>query len=159
TYDRLIKEGVGHDKAHFEASYAARDVMDYGLRGTWPALRMISQTVPFMNARLQGLYKLGRGAAEDPKRFAAVVGGITLATIALSVLYHDDEEYQKRSNWDRENFWWIRAGNNGLRIPKPFELGALATVIDNATQAVLSGFAPEDKKRFVSRLLPIIGAQ
>ena len=48
--------------------------MDFTAGGTFSAIRMLSQVVPFFNARLQGMYKLGRGAAADPARFAAVTG-------------------------------------------------------------------------------------
>ncbi len=159
TYDRLISQGGNPDDAHLEASYVARDAMDYGLHGKWAAIRMITQVVPFMNARMQGLYKLGRGAADDPKRFGAVVGGLTLGTIALALAYRNDPDYQQRTEWDRNNYWWFKVGDKAVRIPKPFELGALATVVERATTTALNGFDPEDRERFVSQLIPIIGSQ
>lgn len=159
VYERLKKEGANHDKAHFEAAYAARDVMDYGLRGTWPAIRMLTQMVPFMNARLQGLYKLGRGAADDPARFAAVVGGVTLASIALMLAYRGDPDWEKREEWDRDNFWWFKIGQKAFRIPKPFEVGALASVMERATETAINGFDKESRDRFIGRLLPTISAQ
>ena len=69
-YQQARKAG----RSHLEASYAARDLMDFTAGGTFSAIRMLSQVVPFFNARLQGMYKLGRGAAADPARFAAVTG-------------------------------------------------------------------------------------
>ena len=158
-YDAMIKAGKSADEAHFEAAYAARDVMDFGLHGTWAAVRMLTQVVPFMNARMQGIYKLGRGAAEDPKRFAGVIGGITLATIALSLANRDDKDIQKAEEFDRDNNWLFKVGKTMYRIPKPFEVGALATVVDRALETALSGFAPSERERFANRLIPIIGSQ
>jgi hypothetical protein len=37
----------------------ARDLLDFSMQGSWPAFRFFTQVVPFMNARIQGLYKLG----------------------------------------------------------------------------------------------------
>jgi len=158
-YEAMIKAGKSPDEAHFEAAYAARDVMDFGLHGTWPAVRMLTQVVPFMNARMQGIYKLGRGAAEDPKRFAGVIGGITLATIALSLYNRDDKDIQGAEEFDRDNNWLFKVGKTMYRIPKPFEVGALATVVDRALETAMSGFSPSERERFANRLIPIVGSQ
>lgn len=159
TYQMALDKGLGPDQAHKEASYAALDTMDYGLRGTWAPIRVVTQVVPFMNARLQGLYKLGRAANDNPKRFSAVVGGVTLATIALSLAYRGDKDWEAREEWDRDNNWWFKIGNKAFRVPKPFELGALATVIDRATETVMNGMDKASRERFTKRLWPILGSQ
>ncbi len=159
TFERMTKEGMDPERAHFEASYVAKDSMDFTLHGTSSAIRMVTQVVPFLNARMQGLYKLQRGAKEDPKRFAAVIGGVTLATIALTLAARDDEDMQKRSEWDRDNFWAFRMGDKIMRAPKPFEVGALATVIDRGLEAALDGLDAPARERFIARLWPIIGNQ
>jgi hypothetical protein len=159
TYAEMIAAGKNPDQAHFEASYAARSTLDYGLHGTSAAVKMITGVVPFMNARLQGLYVIGKAAHADPQRFATVIGGVTLATMALSLAYRDDKEMQQREEWDRDNNWAFRIGDKMFRVPKPFELGAIATVADRALEAALDGFAPSDRERFIERILPIIGSQ
>jgi hypothetical protein len=147
------------ERAHFEAAYAARDAMDFGLRGTWPAVRMLTQVVPFMNARLQGLYKLGRGG-RDPKRFAAVLGGITLATIALGLANYGDKEIENLPDSDHNDNWIFRVGDKIVyRIPKPFEVGALATIADRGLRVALDGFQPSDREVFMQRLGQIVGSQ
>jgi hypothetical protein len=47
--------------------------------GTWVAVRLLAQTVPFFDARLQGFHKLGRGAAENSQRFTAVLGAARIS--------------------------------------------------------------------------------
>lgn len=158
-YARRVALGEPPEKAHFEASYVARDAMDYSLHGTYAAVRLLTRVVPFMNARMQGIYKLGRGLEQDPKRFAAVVGGVTLATIALSLAYRNDKKMQAIEEWKRDNYWNFRVGDNVFSIPKPFELGALGTVVDRAVETALNGFDPISRERFVNRLWPIIGGQ
>ena len=80
-YTQLIKKGV----PHAEAALQARDLMDFSLQGSNVAVRFLTQVVPFMNARMQGLYKLGRGAAQDPKRFATVLGAAAVVSIGRPV--------------------------------------------------------------------------
>ncbi len=54
-----------------EAAYQAKDLMDYSMRGNWTLFRLLGDVLPFFNARLQGLYKLGRAggveSAPDPR--------------------------------------------------------------------------------------------
>lgn len=84
------------------------------------------------------MYKLGRGAAEDPRRFAAVTGATALASVALLLAYKDDEDWKKREDWDRETYWWFKIGDTAYRIPKPFEIGVLASMVERGTEAMLT---------------------
>lgn len=117
-----------------EAALQARDLMDFSMQGTWGTIRFLTQVVPFLNARLQGLYKLGRAAADDPKRFAIVAGGTAVASIALMAAYGDDEDWKRREDWDRDGFWWFKFGGTAFRIPRPFEIGAIGTVAERAVE-------------------------
>lgn len=145
-YDRLIKKG----HSHAEASFMARDLMDFSMGGNLPIVRFLTQTVPFLNARLQGLYKLGRAAGEDPARFAAVVGAVSVASLILLAMYHDDDDWKKREDWDRDGYWWIKIGSTAYRIPKPFEVGALGTLAERTAELIFS--KEMDNKRFMERL-------
>jgi hypothetical protein len=129
-YKQMIAKGLSHE----EASLAARDLMDFSMGGTWTTVRTLSQMVPFVNARIQGLYKLGRAAKEDPARMAAVLGAVAGFSIALAYAYRDDKDWKKREDWDRDNFWWFKFGGVALRIPKPFEVGALATLAERGSE-------------------------
>jgi N12 class adenine-specific DNA methylase len=129
-YDSLIRKGVDHATA----SLMARDLMDFSMRGTWKTIRFLTQIVPFMNARLQGLYKLGRAAKEDPARFAIVIGGVALASLALLAAYGDDDDWKKREDWDRDNYWWFKIGDEAFRIPKPFEIGAISNLAERTAE-------------------------
>ena len=133
-FAQLREQGVPLD----EAALQARDLMDFSMQGTWQWVRVLTQVVPFMNARLQGLYKMGRGAAEDPKRFAVVLGSVALASIALMAAYQDDDDWKKREDWDRNNFWWFKVGGVAWRIPKPFEIGAIATLAERGLEMFIN---------------------
>lgn len=129
-YKQLVDKGVSPS----EAALQARDLMDFSMQGTWGTIRFLTQVVPFLNARLQGLYKLGRAAKEDPRRFSIVLGATSLASIALLAAYSDDEDWKQREDWDRDGFWWFKFGGVAFRIPKPFEIGALASVAERGVE-------------------------
>lgn len=153
-YARSRKAGM----SHLEASYEARDLMDFGLSGAWAGVRALNQVLPFFNARLQGLYKLGRGYNDDPKRVGAVIGTLALASIALLIAYKDDEDFKKRTDQDRNSNWWFKVGGVAYRIPKPFEVGAAATAIENFTALWLDS-ENTNAKRFAHQMGDVINAQ
>ncbi|MFT4255995.1 MAG: hypothetical protein QM599_03420 [Pseudoxanthomonas sp.] len=137
AYQQARAEG----KTHLEASYAARDLLDFTMGGKWAAVRFLTQVVPFMNARLQGIYKLGRAAKEDPRRFATVTGAVAMSSVLLHLFNADDEEYQALPDWVRDTYWWVKlpGTEHALYIPKPFEIGALGSVAERATELMTGG--------------------
>ncbi|MEJ5125854.1 LPD38 domain-containing protein [Comamonas sp. MYb21] len=149
-YERLIAKG----HSHAEASFMARDLMDFSMSGKWEMVRFLTQTVPFLNARIQGLYKLGRAAAEDPKRFGAIAGAVSLASLGLLAAYQDDEDWKKRDDWDRDSYWWFKIGNQAFRIPKPFEVGSIGTMAERTAELMFS--KEMTGKRFSERLSDMI---
>lgn len=145
-YDHLIKKG----KSHAEASFMARDLMDFSMGGAHPLVRFLTQTVPFLNARLQGLYKLGRAANEDPRKFATMAMAVSVASVGLMALFGDDDDWKKREDWDRDAYWWFKVGETAFRIPKPFELGAIGTIAERTAEAMFSD--EMTSKRFAERM-------
>jgi hypothetical protein len=153
-YKKLIDSG----KSHLEASYASRDLMDFSMQGQFRAIKVIGSVVPFFNARLQGLYKLGRdgitptyrvicnattgaelriGDKEKAQRFMVMSSAIAMASILLYGAYKDDEDFQRREGWDRDNFWWFKIGDTQFRIPKPFEIGAFGTIAERTYEQIV----------------------
>ena len=148
TYTQNVDE-LGKLRAAFEA----RDVMDFSQHGAWPAVRLLVRIVPFLNARLQGLDKLyrsglkpsiltamGKGTDTDKQaaaRFSMVTGALTLATMALYLVNADDDEYKKLEEWQKDTYWFIRIGENAFFLPKPFEVGAIATVAERTLQQAM----------------------
>lgn len=132
------------DKGKLKAAFEARDLMDFSAHGDAGIIRFFTDVVPFLNARIQGLDKLyrsggkptlktlfGKGTTSDKQafaRFAAVVGALTLASVALYLRNKDDEDYRKLEDWQRDTYWVIKIGGNMFFIPKPFEVGSIATM-------------------------------
>lgn len=161
-YEQMRSEG----KTHLQASLAARDLMDFSQSGAWPAVRFLTTITPFLNARLQGmdvLYRKGfnplsrtvtgkasSGERKTALRFAATIATVSLASTLLYLAYRDDEDFQKREQWDRDNYWWFKLGEDAYRIPKPFEVGALGTIADRIAEQIVDQSA--DGKLFADRL-------
>lgn len=145
---------------HLQASFAARDMLDFSMQGSWPAFRLVTQVVPFMNARVQGLYKLGRDGItptarvlyntvtgkplnQTDKQKAESFGYTTLAvagaSMALYLMFKDDDDFKKRDEWDRDNFWWFKLPGMdfALRVPKPFEIGAFGTIAERTLEQIM----------------------
>ena len=148
----------GHN--HLEASFYARDMLDFSMQGAWPAMRMVTQVVPFLNARVQGLYKLGRDGINPTARviynsvtgkpieltdkqkaqqFSTIMTAVALASLMLYMAFKDDEEFKKREEWDRDNFWWFKLPGmeTAIRIPKPFEIGAFGTIAERTLEQII----------------------
>jgi hypothetical protein len=155
-YQQMRDKGM----SHLEASFYARDLLDFSMQGSFPAFRMVTQVVPFLNARVQGLYKLGRDGVmptsrviyntitgkpidvtdkQKAQQFSTVTGAVTLASLALYMAFKDDEEFKKREQWDRDNFWWFRLPGmkSALRVPKPFEIGAFGTMAERTLEQII----------------------
>jgi hypothetical protein len=154
-YKQLRDKGL----SHLEASFQARDLLDFSMQGSWPALRLVTQVVPFLNARIQGLYKLGRDGIiptsrvlynsvtgkeseatdkEKAQQFSVVTSAVVLASLMLYMAFKDDDDFKKREQWDRDNFWWFKLPgmDAAVRIPKPFEIGAFGTLAERTAEQI-----------------------
>ena len=155
-YNQLKAKGYDH----LQASFYARDLLDFSMQGSWPAFRLAAQTIPFLNARVQGLYKLGRDGitptgrvlyntitgkeieandVQKARSFGYTTLAVAMASMLLYLAFKDDEEYQKREAWDRDNFWWFRLPgmDAAVRVPKPFEIGAFGTMAERVLEQIV----------------------
>ena len=66
-----------------------------------------------------------------------MTGALTLATIALYLVNADDDEYKKLEEWQKDTYWFIRIGENAFFLPKPFEVGAIATIAERTLQQAM----------------------
>ncbi|MCL7941230.1 LPD5 domain-containing protein [Halomonas sp. ATCH28] len=132
------------------ASFEARDLMDFSSHGAWPATRVLIDIIPFLNARIQGLDKIYRSGvkpggsviidalrgktpnATDKQlagRFWAVTGAVSLAMLALYLENHDEEWYEELEEWEKDTYTHFNVGDALIRIPNPFEVGAIGTMM------------------------------
>ncbi|GEM_PF-2523598 len=121
---RRMEAGAGDVRAVFEA----KDFLDFQMHGDAAFVQFFLKTVPFLNARLQGMYRLGRVTTGKNRRgkVAAKLAMLATASMALAwwntLMYGD--AYDELEEWDRDANWHIAPGTEfHMRIPKPFELG------------------------------------
>jgi hypothetical protein len=81
--------------------------------------------IPYLNAAVQGLDKLGRAFKDRPGPVAAkALTAIAMPTIFLYAINHDNPEYKKLNSFTKDNFFLIPTSDGKfIKIPKPRELG------------------------------------
>lgn len=121
VYDAAIKAG----KSHAQAAFESKDLMDFSMLGASRTMQVMTQVLPFFNARVQGLGKLTRELRDNPRAIAKRAGMITAASLALLAANWDDERYEELPDWDKDANWHFWLGDQHFRIPKPFEIGVL----------------------------------
>jgi hypothetical protein len=147
-----------------EAVFQAIEVMNFSRKGSNPIMQIAAASIPFLNARIQGLdllYRAGFGKLADKnnaaRQKAFFVRGATM--MALSSLYwmmaSETEEWKTAEPETRDNNWII----GPVRIPIPFELGVIFKV---APERTLEYFFGDDtsrdlKQSFVRNLTSTLG--
>ena len=162
VYEAVLKD-TG-DEA--EAAFQAMDLLDFSMRGDAKVVQFLIQTIPFLNPRAQGLYRMGRGAKANPKRFLLYGGMIMAATLALQAANDDDERYNDLPDYEKDAYYHIFLDNifpkaaldaagidaSGwhLKLPKPFEVGAIFSTIPEHLWRWAKG--QEDGAKVVERM-------
>ena len=133
-YSMLRRAGYSARQAAFEAREVA---VDFGMHGANHIFRQYTSTVPFLNAGLQGLYRTAR-ALNSSQRTAVVtkLGAFVVApTTILYAINRNNPDYWKQSQQIRDlNFMLPLGGNNWLKLPKPFEFGAVGTLAESTLE-------------------------
>ena len=141
-YDRVLAE-TGNE---MEALSRALEVMNFNRRGSSSLIRILTASVPFLNARIQGLdvfYRASSGAMNnnDAKSIqkSFFIRGATM--VWLSAMYFmavsGDDEYQKQEQETKDNNWIIPSLK--VKIPIPFEVGTLFKTIPERILALSFG--------------------
>ena len=147
------------------SAYKSRDLMDFALRGNYEAIQIMADSYEFFNARLQGMYRLGRAGVIPGtglrKQGVSKALGLALFSILLFLLNKDDERYEETEDWDKDMFWSFLLPFGRVTIPKPFEVGALyATIPERAAAAILREDKPTKLfERMLWNLTQALGIQ
>lgn len=164
VFEAAIKNG----RSRKEAVFLAKDLMDFSMQGDSQFMAMFTDTIPFLNARLQGLYKLQRSGAIPGRRMRAAVamrgGMIAMLSVGLAVwnaMMHGDA-WDELPEYEKDTFWHIAPGTPyHTRIPKPFEIGLIyGSIPERIFRAVQgsktnykSGDTPGDSLRAIGSML------
>ena len=155
-YRSIMNKGEGQTKA----AYEAKDLHDFTLHGGARWVNLVTSITPFANAMLQGKYKMGRQLINNPKPVIIVGSALVLASLAEYFMYEDNEEWQRRQDWDKDMFWWINIPGTDVhyRMPKPHELNIVANLawrgLDMARKK-----DPVHGELFVSAIKSVVGRE
>jgi hypothetical protein len=151
-----FKKALGEGKSLREAALAAREVStDFAMRGSSSAAQFMAISVPFLNARAQGLYRMGRVAREHPMRTGVrAMLSTTVPALTLWAAVKDDPDYQAMPDWIKDQHFVIKDEDQFYLIPMGFEYGALfGTVPIRMLEAVQT----QHGKRFADAMVSMIG--
>ena len=132
---RLREHGV----SDLEAGFQARDLLDFHNSGKAKWMQTLISSIPFLNARIQGLMKMGRNSVDQKTRNQFWLRGMIASTAAFMWGYYgadDDDEkvdYQKRTNLSF-NLFGVK-----VKLPLPFETGAAFIVLPMALGEYFAG--------------------
>ncbi len=140
TFQQEAKaRGLDEYEALLEASYRARDYIDFDRRGS--GMAGLARVIPFLNVSLQGLDKasrhmiaplarkvLGVATSAEDQRAAALasktwarLAALVTASVSLYALTSRNEDQDEVSETTRSTHWIVKAGDRWTAIPKPFE--------------------------------------
>lgn len=148
---RKAKE-MGYDEynAQLFAHGQSRDLLDFARGGKFA--RVINRFIPFTNAQIQGVARTMTGAHENPGRFVA--NWIKYAVTPTMVNYawnrsQGDEvfqEYLQLPSYLRRTFYNFKVGDMWVRVPKPYEIGATASLLEHTIDTSLRGTWGKEKQ-------------
>ena len=96
----------------------------------------------FLNARVQGYDRAVRAFIDNPGRATSLAfATITIPSIALWVVNHDDPRYKAIPQWQKDMFWIVLTEDNIYRVPKPFEPGI---IFGTVPEHLLEGFVADN---------------
>ena len=131
------------------ANFQARDHLDFSRTGSWVAIRALTQVIPFLNARAQGLDKMARAGMDKNQRaqFLTVIGYYSLISIYFYMAMKDDDDYKDSEDWQRNTYHMFKMSRLGFppvmdgdgneimfKLPRPFEVGAIANMAERITE-------------------------
>jgi len=148
----LAKQRMDRGGSFREAALEGKDFLDFQLRGDSALLKFMVGTVPFMNARIQGNYRLARvSTASDRRKMVlarlAVMASATAMLYAWNQLAHGDA-YDDLEEWEKDVYWHVAPGTPyHIRIPKPFELGLFGGTAVERSMAAFNHHAISEGQR------------
>ena len=163
TKNKLMSLGYGMAEAEriadSEGAFQGLEYLNFSRRGNNPGLELFTAGIPFLNARMQGLDRLGRAFiyAETPntdisaskKRMVIAQRGLVLSGITgmMAALLYGNEDYEDLRKEQRDDNWMLMLPSFGdgpnnpkfWSVPIPFEIGILFKVIpEQFTRTLMS---------------------
>jgi len=155
VYDHYKKKGYSDYDAKLKAAFEARDLLDFKVIGGYVVA--LNDMLPFTNAKIRGFSKLVKTMHKHPGQFTAkflIYAMLPQIANTLLIRNQDDdiiEEYKNLPNYRRDLFYNIPIHKLGMKrihwltIPKPFEVGLMASLIGRFVDAAVLDDKLEDQ--------------
>jgi len=184
VYKNALKNNATEAEAQSSAAYQALEIINFGRRGNSPTFKLITASIPFLNARIQGLdvlyrsfsgqysasEKLQKGESmQDVKSRitkTALLRGLSL--MGITALYYllvsDTEDYKEAKREVRDDNWLLPTPwDYTVKIPIPFEVGMIFKALPERVIDMAWGQVEKDPLRSITRQIatstkiPVIG--
>lgn len=136
-FKRITKRGGNTYGSRVKGLYEANDITtNFKKKGN--VTKEADAIFLYLNAAVQGLDKTIRTFKDNPKAATAkAFAAITVPTVALYALNHDDPDYEQLSNYQKDNFYNIPLGDGTFfKIPRPREVGVpFGAAVERAMRA------------------------
>lgn len=145
-FKRITKKGGNTYDSRIKGIYEANDVTtNFNRFGNYT--KQADALFPYLNAAVQGLDKFVRVYKDNPKQaIAKSVAAITMPTVALYLLNHDNPDYQQLSNYNKDNFYMIPKGDGTFwKVAKTREMGM---IFSTGIERALREFSQNDPEGF-----------
>ena len=172
TRQAVFNDVLARTGNYGEAQIQALEVINFARRGSSPAMNAITAMIPFLNARLQGLDVLYRGATGRYSAKRELPPGLKTAhffargglLVGLTALYYtmvsDDEEYKSQDDYIKDDNFIIPLKMFGiedmppLKLPVPFEVGVLFKTIPERIMSYINDEStPRDVRETMQRAI------
>lgn len=142
--------------AYVGAAMESREAsIDFNRAGEYG--RVYNSFFAFYNASVQGMDKFNRTFFVDNGKGKAWLKGIsmiTLPTLALWALNHDEDWYKELDPYLKNSFWWMSfdGGKTKFFWPKPFEVGMVFASLPERMMDFLFDNRPREMKHWAERM-------
>ena len=152
VYRTLREQG----KTKSEAAYEALNVINFNRKGAMrtglgSVVGTLVPLVPFLNARIQGLYRtfdpMVTGRQANRKKTILYGSILTMAALALYSETSEDERYEQEPLHLKLNYHIFYIGDKRYLIPRAFEVGAIFTTLPEFTMEAIKKGEGEDLYR------------
>jgi hypothetical protein len=128
-----VLEKTGSEKT---AAYEAMNLTNFGRKGAGQgyigeAVRSLVPIIPFLNARIQGLYRIAENQTNEATimglRKKVVFRGLLYSAFATAVyaLFQDDERWENETPENKMLNDILYIGDVRVVLPRPFEVGTI----------------------------------
>jgi len=150
------KRPAVNEEALTVAALAASDVtVDFSRGGN--LTKNLSTVSAFLNARVQGMVRMGETFKRDPVGVALTGASMAAVSAILWEWNKDDEAYRELDPQLKRDYWFVRLPGTDywLTPPKPFEYSIFA----NLTEATLEQARASDRPEALHPLRDFVQAQ